>query len=329
MMSAIHWEGSMTKMGTESPVPGASDAQSVSTKPTWTPEAIALLGSVPDREIAEQMGIPLWAVWGERTKRGISPSIARAQWDDKTLRLLGTMSDEALATELGISASRVTKKRNALGIPAFAPNTAFVIPPEYVDQLGKVSDATIAKALGVSQPTISARRRSLGISSQRTQGTFTAELDDLLGKDTDLNLAKRFGVTQEWIGMKRRAQGIPRFKIRKESRVVRPRYRWSATAIALLGTAPDLEVANQLGVTQRIVWYERVKHGIGAYRPKVDWSAETVALLGSMTDSRVALKLGISAGRVSAKRSELGIPRFKPDTGNQPQPEGVNGPTPD
>ena len=81
---------------------------------------------------------------------------------------------------------------------------------------------------------------------------------------------------------------------------------WTAEEIALLGTAPDEEVARRVGRTLNAVRFMRDRLGIS--RPAGGrWRGEELVLLGTLPDREVARKLGRSLQSVAQKRTKLGI----------------------
>ena len=82
---------------------------------------------------------------------------------------------------------------------------------------------------------------------------------------------------------------------------------WTAEETALLGTAPDAEVARRIGRTPEAVRVMRDRRGIP--RPAGGrWRDEDLALLGTLPDSEVARRLGRSLSSVTQKRCKLRIP---------------------
>jgi hypothetical protein len=88
-----------------------------------------------------------------------------------------------------------------------------------------------------------------------------------------------------------------------------PGYRgewWTPQDIALLGTAPDKEVARRTGRTAAAV--RRKRWALAIPNPAGDrWTAEGIALLGTLPDREVARMLGRSLQSVTLKRIKLGI----------------------
>lgn len=92
---------------------------------------------------------------------------------------------------------------------------------------------------------------------------------------------------------------------------------WTPELVARLGTAPDTEIAEQLGLTPSTVTRQRHRRGIEPFRTKQSgrylWdSPENVAMLGSFTDKEIARKLGVRVASVQAARARRGIAALAP-----------------
>jgi hypothetical protein len=84
--------------------------------PRWTAEQLALLGTLPDAEVAGRTGRTPNAVRLMRERLGI-PNPAGNRWTVEGVALLGTLHDREVAHRLGRSLASVTQKRCKLGIP--------------------------------------------------------------------------------------------------------------------------------------------------------------------------------------------------------------------
>lgn len=85
----------------------------------WTTEIEAKLGIVPDRQIAEQLGVSASAVWYQRRRRKIAGE--KRHWttaEDARLRVLCRRgkTDKQIAADLGCDWMRVFNRRKWLGI---------------------------------------------------------------------------------------------------------------------------------------------------------------------------------------------------------------------
>jgi hypothetical protein len=84
----------------------------------WPREALALLGTMSDEQVAKRLGTHRGCVSVKRYALGIPRFNPPYQWTRKTLALLGRKPDGELARELGVTTRIVEKKRYKLGIPS-------------------------------------------------------------------------------------------------------------------------------------------------------------------------------------------------------------------
>jgi hypothetical protein len=83
--------------------------------PLWTPEDVALLGIIPDEELARRTGRTVGAVRQKREELGsANPSGNRRTTEG--IALLGRMSDREVARRLGRLLQSVTQERIKFGI---------------------------------------------------------------------------------------------------------------------------------------------------------------------------------------------------------------------
>jgi hypothetical protein len=78
-------------------------------------EELALLGTLPDEEVAAKIGKMPSAVRQKRKEMGIANPAANC-WAAEEIALLGKLPDEAVAARIGRSRTPVTQKRCQLGI---------------------------------------------------------------------------------------------------------------------------------------------------------------------------------------------------------------------
>lgn len=86
----------------------------------WKPDQLALLGELPDEEVARCTGHSLTSVRHARTKRHVF-SVRRAapDWRPEEEALLGTAPDEEIAARLNRTIGAVRLRRVNKGIPAW------------------------------------------------------------------------------------------------------------------------------------------------------------------------------------------------------------------
>jgi hypothetical protein len=81
----------------------------------WTPEKIALLGTISDCAIAKRLGISPASVWQRREKLGILPfRLSKTKWGQSELALFRGYSDSKIAKMTGRSVKEVAAKRRSL-----------------------------------------------------------------------------------------------------------------------------------------------------------------------------------------------------------------------
>lgn len=234
--------------------------KSVSLKPqrAWTPEEIALLGTISDSKLEEMTGISMAACAYTRNKLGIAP-FRDHKWTPELTALLGKVPDaEVVKKSNGLfNIKGVRKKRHKLGIavcpaPKIEGTGGQAAIPEVMENLGKVSDYEIARRTGVDRTSITRQRQKLGIKAGprgRKPIEWTAEDEALLGKFSDLEIGRKLGIARSTVKAKRKSLNIP---------IAAGTNFWTAARNALLGTMVDSALAQQLG---RSFWeiYERRK----------------------------------------------------------------------
>jgi hypothetical protein len=223
----------------------------------WTPEAVALLGTASDATVAAALGTSGSSVQRQRRLLGIPsfapppyPRLPQIQWGPEEIALLGTMSDEKLARKLGVSRDTVCRQRHLRNIPPFRsrrPDAQWT--PAMLELLGKLPDPELAQRFGITVKAIKGKRRQLAIPCPVTWGAIvpTATLRRLLGAPAT-EVRRRTGLGLHTIAELRRKLGI------QARRLTRP---WQDAEIALLGTAPDQEIAQRLGRTVSAVYGKR------------------------------------------------------------------------
>lgn len=190
-------------------------------------------------------------------------------------------------------------------------------PVRFSRLLGQVSDREVAARAGIAITTVVAERRRRGISPFRRPSPpveWTEEMVELLGEASDTDVAAELGISRHSVAYKRQILGIPAYGA---TRARRPNPFWTRRRIALLGTAPDKEVAGRLGISRARVAGERRKRGIAPFKAraaKVVWTPAMVRQLGKVSDRRVAEELGIGEGTVRRERNRRGIPPLKADS---------------
>jgi hypothetical protein len=291
----------------------------------WPKNRLALLGKIPDRELAARTGVSPRTVANERKRRGIEPcfpAVDAIKWTPKMIALLGTASDRAVARELGISHRAAGEKRRMLGIPGFRPRPhhrqGFFWTPEDLALLGTMSDPELGELLGISHATVYLKRRRLGICPFQPKPVdveWTEEMLGLLGKVPDAEVAQRYGLAIVTVYRKRSSLKIPAFL--ETGPVAR------TDEIGELLHLPSKEVHLRTGLAFTTIKHLRERWGIPG--PKRIWQPEEIALLGKASDKEIAARLGCSVGSVHNKRRALRIlsPNWTPGQSRSWRPEEI------
>jgi hypothetical protein len=126
---------------------------------------------------------------------------------------------------------------------------------------------------------------------------------------------KEFGISVSRVKALRTEHGVP------EPGLIRPRLApledgiWTDEALALLGTMPDPEQADRLGVSRTPVKKKRAELGIAVYRaafPEI--TPEIAAEFGKVSDSKLAKRLGVSTSFIRRARVKWAGVNFDHDT---------------
>ena len=86
----------------------------------WTAQELALLGTMSDERVAEQLGLPRHIVARKSRVLGLKFQ-KQDKWTAEHVALLGTASDSAVAKLLGRKRMTVYFARRTRGIPAYQP----------------------------------------------------------------------------------------------------------------------------------------------------------------------------------------------------------------
>lgn len=295
----------------------------------WPKRLAALLGKVPDGELALQAGISKDTVATERKRRGIEafhPVGEPVVWTRERIEMLGTDSDAAVARELGLHYASVKYKRQLLGIPPFHPKrrpsaAGYPWTPEEVALLGTMSDGAVAMELGITKGMVTWKRTRAGIPpfrAKRRVYQWTEAKLSLLGKMPDREVARISGFSVSSVQRKRTALGLaPGGKV---GAVV------PTPELVELLHQKSVEVNRQTGLSPTTIRVLRQKLGIQRFRR---WTPELVARLGHEPDARIARELGISVTSVHKKRWRHGIPPFQAKRRWRPEELEIVGTAPD
>ncbi|MBM5459052.1 hypothetical protein H8F21_15900 [Pseudomonas sp. P66] len=237
-----------------------------------------LFGVIPLFQIASIYGVPYEILANERERLHAPPAEGRAYTvNSATISALGVIPDAVVAFEFNIPQALACKLREHLGIPPTAMSR--------IEAKRALSDAQTRKYWSKKEP--------------------------LLGTDTDTRIAKLLDLPVKWIRNRRRVLGIPEFSL--PIKPILPPYSWSDSEIRMLGTIPDCDLADALGLPRLTVRRHRQSLGIPNFKkitkPQVCplWHS----LVGSMPDAELAQQTGYSRTRIVQLRHKYRIPDYR------------------
>lgn len=273
-------------------------------KTNWTAEMLSLLGTMPDKELAERLGLHHATVWRERTRQKRGAWTARQSavtWTPEALAQLGRVSDYQLALQLGVNSGVVRGKRCSLGIPSGSPRPRRVWTEAEVTLLGTASDQEMAEQLGCTSSQIFHARKQRNILHFRPVHWADAVFQQL-GVVPDTQIAQVAGISASAVWDERKRRGIPAARVSP----------WFDGHLAELGTKPDSQIAKQHGVSIATVAKLRQAHGIPPNTKRRAWRPEELELLGKFSDAEVARRTGRTKSGVSMERMNRRIRGIDP-----------------
>ena len=161
----------------------------------WTADEDRLLGTMPDRNLAQRLGRSPRTIIMRRRKLRLAPFRPPARhWSWAEEELLGTMPDRRLARRLNRSVQSVAARRRARHLPILH-SKIYEWTPVDDKLLSERPDAQVAMLLGISRLAVQHRRLRLGISRPgrdyvRLRPWQPGE-DALLGTASDSEVARR------------------------------------------------------------------------------------------------------------------------------------------
>lgn len=193
----------------------------------WDSQWDKLLGTKPDADLGEELGVGVYVVSRHRKNLGIQSygESVRIVWEPY-LCLLGTMPDNELSELSGISSSSIWYKRKKLGIPPYKKEYNYEVPDELIKLLGKKGDPYLSEKYNIPQFYIRKLREERGISGA-TFGSWVAErnwsdVEISTIKDTSLtteDLAEVLNLSRTTVQKKRKELGIKFDRKYKKQRI--------------------------------------------------------------------------------------------------------------
>ena len=154
----------------------------------------------------------------------------------------------------------------------------------------------------ISDP--AAQNPTIGMPAAASPNEVSAEQRiEILRSSRVADAATLLNMTQNAVRIERQRLGLRGIRLKA----------WRPEETALIGTAPDENLAELLGrsvssVTKRRLYLERKHRAALKNRP---WSEEDIKLLGTATDAQVAQKTGRTPRQVAFMRRAMGIASFE------------------
>jgi Uma2 family endonuclease len=217
----------------------------------WAPEDLALLGKMPDHQVATTIGTSPTSVCRKRLQLKIppfAPSPPVIAWTEEMIEPMGRVPDIQVAQRYGISAMTVKRKRSQLGIPGVV-DCGMVVPTPELRDLLRLPTSEVRHRTGLCWATIRNLRQELGIPDPYAT-RWSPEVIGRLGRKPDAQIAREIGLSPSRVRIKRHSLGIP------------PHGHpgtWKPEEIALLGTACDREISERLERSLKSVKAKRQK----------------------------------------------------------------------
>lgn len=230
----------------------------------WSEQAISLLGTKTDKEVAEKLGLCIAAVGQKRRSMsiaGVRPTQKPIEMPKRLIRYLGVWSDQKVAEKIGVSQGAVSNYRSKHGIQPLQNRGVF--PRAAIALIGTMSDTDLAKQLKVRVSTVQARRSKLGIARFKPSKPDVAfelpqEIIGQLGKVSDREISLITGKSILAIGEYRNRLGIQCYQ--------RTGFVLPDDDHALLGIISDADLAAKHNVSKATIGRLRSKAGIPSPR---------------------------------------------------------------
>jgi len=276
----------------------------------WTEELTSRLGTLPDTQLAREIGCSHGVVMKKRHELGIQACLGtrRTDWTEYD-ELLGTMTDKELAKVIGCSFNTVFRRRKKLGTKSFR-NTG----PDEVDwaanwdRLGVEDDEDLAKDLDCPVSSVAKKRREKGVL--KSAGSVEdREWFDLLGTMTDKELGEQAGVSRQRIHQLRE-----RYEIESHQKQSAPVVDMDVVESMVHDGQSNKIIVEATSISASGLAQVRRDLGVPATktRPLPQVIVEHQSELGAITDSKFGKLYSMNQQTVCYYRNRLGISPCNP-----------------
>lgn len=287
----------------------------------WVPADEALLGTMPDTQLAIRLDTTRSIVNHRRTQLKCPAFVPTVDWppsgkhhhdwqpEEETI--LGTDYDNLIAKQLGLNHLQVTYRRNQLGIDPFRPSATIEWTQSMLSNLGEISDKDFAEYFEICASSVYVKRLLLDIPHFKSRQpcrlpTIPKETVALLGIKTDLALSEKYGVNRWNFRIQRLYHGLAP----AEHQPSKNHTLWTPAMDALLGSMSDRQLSNKISVSVANIAYRRRKLNIAKYivSTPLEWDEQKMGMLGRSQDLNLAQMWHCDVEPVIEKRQALGIP---------------------
>jgi hypothetical protein len=275
----------------------------------WPTDIIAQLGTASDRELATKWNLKYDRVRSARVKHQIPTYYQTLR--AKLRPFAGTADDETIADRFNTTTSMVKIVRQEYGVPMFNIDKW---TNENVALLGTDTDSAIAKKLNLTLGQVMGKRQASNIPSFNKTSkhkVWSQDMDEVIRTNTITRSAIMLDMTVTTITRRAKQLGITDTKALAEPTTNTP-IAWTTHMDAMLGTAPDKNIAHELGVSCNSVALRRRDLGIKSYRhstAKINLtpSQREIALNTELSTYKAGATLGISHMTVHNMRKKANL----------------------
>ncbi len=181
---------------------------------TWPEERLALIGSMPDGELARRWGVSRAAVQAKRIELGRPASDGRVTsiyLSPIILDRLGQEHDTVLSQTYRVSLTAIRHARRRAGLGPGRRVRQVEWTPAMLADLAALPTGMFCRKYAISNRTVAIKRSELHCPSPKAErlGQWTHEMLACLGTASDIALAQAWGMTEDAVRKRRSRLGIP------------------------------------------------------------------------------------------------------------------------
>lgn len=213
-----------------------------------TDEMEEMMGTVPDRKVAEEFEVSEAVIYKYRRRFGIEGWDPKIELPKECIEQLGEKPDGELAEEFEVAEMTISRRRYEGGIDPYYRHKGpgkVELPDNAKDLLGEVSDREIAERFDVTLDIVKNRRVEKGIEPAVDLSKVEIPVEEL-GTKPDNELAEEYDVSPRTICERRKEHGVEAYK--RQNRLSDER----VGEVKWLATNADMtyeEIGNRYGIS--------------------------------------------------------------------------------